>query len=184
MHEREDGATAVRILVVDDEPIARAVHGIALSSRGYVVEIADSAETALTRLRSEVFDAVISDVMMSNVDGIGLARMMRRDPRLIDTPILLITALNDRETRIRALEFADCILTKPVDVTELYLSLVTLLRRRARVLALRERVALNEGPGPVTGLSSQLTGGCQADEEERLRPTIAPRRRARTPRVA
>jgi DNA-binding response OmpR family regulator len=180
MDEREGIVMAARILVVDDDAIAQAVHGIALSSRGYVVETAASAEVALMRLRCESFDAVISDVMMANVDGIGLARAMRRDPRLIDTPILLITALHDRETRIRALEFADCILTKPVDLDELYLCLVTLLRRRMRVLALRECAGLKDGHG----FPAHTTDDCHAHEEERLRPTVAPGRRARAPRVA
>jgi putative two-component system response regulator len=140
---------ASRILVVDDEPSARSLYALTLESQGYVVHAVAGAEGALKELATETYDLLITDLMMPHVDGIGLARTIRRDARYVDMPIVLISALNDRETRIRALEVADAVMSKPLDMMELYLRLDMLIQGRLRVLALRERIELSENSGVV-----------------------------------
>lgn len=143
---------ALRILVVDDDQIARSIYVFALTSQGHFVMCAEDGQEALEKLGAEEFDVLITDLVMPRVDGIELARAVRRDARLVDMPVVLITSRDDRETRLRALEVADAIMTKPVDLMELYLCLDTLMRGRRRVLALREYIALVEHTGVLSKL--------------------------------
>ncbi len=90
-------------------------------------------------LESGSYDLLVSDVMMLRMDGIELARKVRRDGRFSDMPIILVTALEDRETRIRCLEVADAAMVKPMDREELRVQIGSLLRGRIRILSLRQK---------------------------------------------
>jgi DNA-binding response OmpR family regulator len=172
--------TASRILVVDDEPSARSLYVITLESQGYVVDAASGAREALEALQHETYDLLITDLMMPHVDGIGLARGIRRDPQFVDMPIVLITALDDRETRIRALEVADAVMTKPLDMMELYLRLDMLIQGRLRVLALRERIQLSENSAVIAKVITPEVDGILGVSQEEDMITIAPRAGRRT----
>lgn len=169
--------TASRILVVDDEPSARSLYVITLESQGYEVHSAAGADEALKKLENQSYDLLITDLMMPHVDGIGLAKVIRRDMRFVDMPIVLITALDDRETRIRALEVADAVMTKPLDMMELYLRLDMLIQGRMRVLALRERIELSEGSAVRSKVVTPEADGILARQSESAPATIAPARR-------
>ncbi len=145
--------SAARILAVDDDAFSRYLYVGLLSSLGYQVEHATCAADALELLESRPYDVLISDVMMLRTDGIELAHAVRRRAKFADMPVILVTALDDRETRIRGLQVANAILSKPIDKVELALQLKSLLRTRARILGLRRqldaRLALWTAPAGV-----------------------------------
>lgn len=81
-----------RVLLVDDEPMLRAVLCEYLTFAGHVVETCGDGDEALGRLRSERFDIVVSDVLMPGMDGLALCGAMRTIPQLADIPVLFVTA--------------------------------------------------------------------------------------------
>jgi len=122
-----------RILVIDDDSDFSDYVGIILSSHGYKVTTASSAEEGLRLLRQEAVDLVILDVMMSYVlDGWSVSRQMHHDPRLRRLPILMVSAIisseedrlfpGDPESKI------DGFMSKPIEPN-------ALLRRVAELLA-------------------------------------------------
>jgi len=114
------GTNAGTILVVDDEGTNRMLMKALLSSRGYQVVEAESGEQALEILESSKVDVVLMDVMMPGIDGIEACRRIRRRAEWIHLPIIIVTSLTDRETRIKGKEAGcDDFLNKPVDDLEL-----------------------------------------------------------------
>ena len=112
------------ILIADDDPDMRAYIGRCLrglpGEPARVLEAADGAEALALAERSAV-DLIISDVMMPGIDGIELCRAIRRDPRLRNVPVLLITGeFTDREARRMAVPNGlTGILTKPFNARTL-----------------------------------------------------------------
>lgn len=92
------------LLVVEDSITARILLKSLLESAGYRVETAVDGIDALTALRTGDFDLVVSDVEMPRMDGFTLTEAIRRDARLADTPVILVTALESREDRERGVE--------------------------------------------------------------------------------
>ncbi|HEY0554824.1 MAG TPA: HD domain-containing phosphohydrolase [Thermoanaerobaculia bacterium] len=108
-----------RILVVDDDELHRWLLGGMLGSLGYDFELASDGLEALGKLTGEI-DLVLLDVVMPGLDGFEVARRIRADGRFCDLPVILITALDSREDRVRAVEAgASDFIAKPVDQTEL-----------------------------------------------------------------
>lgn len=106
------------ILVVDDDPSLLRLLDIRLQSAGYTVQTADSASAALARVEQSVPDAVITDLRMDGMDGLGLLReLQRRQPGV---PVLLLTAHGTIPDAVSATQHgAVAFLTKPVDREEL-----------------------------------------------------------------
>lgn len=131
-----------RILVVDDETSMREFLGILLEREGYLVDLAESGDSALSRLESSVYDLVISDVKMPGLDGIGLlARIKELAP---DTAVLMVTAFCAAEQAVEAMKLgAYDYIAKPFNVEEIKIIVRNALDRRnlAREnLRLREEV--------------------------------------------
>ena len=131
-----------RILVVDDEISMREFLGILLEREGYLVDLAESGDVALSRLESVVYDLVISDVKMPGLDGIGLlARIKEVAP---DTAVLMVTAFSAAEQAVEAMKLgAYDYIAKPFNVEEIKIIVRNALDRRnlAREnLRLREEV--------------------------------------------
>ena len=84
-----------------------------LVSRGYAVDVAVDGIDGLNAARSGHYDLVISDVDMPRMDGIELVRQIKRDARLKDTPVVIVSYKESDEDRMRGLEAgADSYLTK------------------------------------------------------------------------
>lgn len=134
---------AGKVLVVDDQPLARAVLRLMLEADGFDVEECSGASEVMQRIASSRYDAVLLDVMMPDIDGIELCHRIRASGDLV-TPVLLVTALSDRASRTRGKEAgADDFLTKPVDRVELLVRIRCLQRVRAwydQVAGERERL--------------------------------------------
>ena len=118
-----------KILIVDDEINAvRMLRGV-LSPDGYNVLTAHSGAEALAVAMRETPDVVLLDVMMPDMDGYEVCAKLRADLRLANVPILLLTALDDQESRIHGLEAgADDFISKPFDSFELRARLRTITR--------------------------------------------------------
>lgn len=118
----------MRILVVEDEPkIARAV-AEGLGAAGYDVAIADTGEDGFFQLVSKPYDLVVLDWMLPGRDGIEVLETIRAQGR--DTPVLLLTAKDAVEDRVRGLDAgADDYLVKPFAFPELEARVRALLRR-------------------------------------------------------
>jgi two-component system, OmpR family, response regulator MprA len=117
-----------RVLVVDDEPAVRRALERALRLDNYEVELVADGEEALDVLARSPADAVILDVLMPRLDGLELARRMRKAGDR--TPILMLTARDAIDDRVAGLDVgADDYLVKPFALRELQARLRALLRR-------------------------------------------------------
>jgi two-component system phosphate regulon response regulator OmpR len=115
------------ILVVDDDRRLRALLQRYLSENGFRVTTAEDASSARTQIRSFDFDLIVLDVMMPGESGLSLALSVRTESRV---PILMLTARNDADDRIKGLEGgADDYLGKPFEPRELVLRIRTILAR-------------------------------------------------------
>ena len=121
----------MKILVVDDERAVRESLRRALELEGYEIELAADGQEALYRLESDAQpDALVLDVLMPGVDGLEVARTIRRSGNRL--PILMLTARTQVEDRVEGLDAgADDYLTKPFALEELLARLRALLRRTA-----------------------------------------------------
>jgi len=117
-----------KILIVDDDPQATTLLEMLLSPRGYeTISVNESSKAVNTAIETHP-DLIILDLMMPEPDGFKVCRMLRADARFIFTPILIITALDDTDSRIVAYGAgADDYLIKPYDVDELALTIRNLL---------------------------------------------------------
>lgn len=122
--------TAGTILVVDDDAqIVRLVRSY-LEQSGYQVLTASDGEQALHTLRSQKPDLVVLDVMLPGRDGLDVTRIVRADPSIAHTPILLLTARVEDVDRIVGLELgADDYVTKPFHPREVVARVKAILRR-------------------------------------------------------
>jgi PAS domain S-box-containing protein len=117
------------ILVVDDEPNGRALLQGLLQQEAYRVVAASNGSEAMELALEHRPDVVLLDVMMPVVSGYTVCQLMRNHALLQHVPILLLTALDDRASKLRGLEAgADDFLTKPFDPTELKTRLRTITR--------------------------------------------------------
>ncbi|MFF4186526.1 response regulator transcription factor [Streptomyces sp. NPDC001691] len=121
---------AVRILVVDDEPEVRAAVEDGLAVEGYEVRGAPDGLAALSEVAAWRPDAIVLDVMMPVLDGLGVCRQLRAMGDR--TPVLVLTALDAVSERVDGLEAgADDYLVKPFALDELVARVRALLRRAA-----------------------------------------------------
>jgi putative two-component system response regulator len=118
-----------RLLVVDDEERNRKLLGAMLRAEGHVALEAANGHDALERARLDSPAIVLLDIMMPGMDGYEVARQLKADPATSSIPIVMVTALADRDSRLRGLEAgAEEFVTKPVDRLELRVRVRNLLR--------------------------------------------------------
>jgi putative two-component system response regulator len=118
-----------RVLVVDDDPGISEVLRRLLTQAGYLVHTAGDAAAALAGVAAHRPDVILLDVVFSGTDGFTLCQQLKRDTATRLTPIILVTGLSDRESRIKGRAAgADDFLTKPVDTQELLARVASLVR--------------------------------------------------------
>ena len=118
------------LLVVDDDERIRTLLKEYLVNEGFIISTADSAITAHKKMKILDFDLIILDVMMPDLDGLKLLRMIRADNLLQKTPVIMLTAKSGVEDRIKGLEQgADDYVSKPFDAMELILRIQSILKR-------------------------------------------------------
>ncbi len=150
------------ILVVDDEEKNVELIDAMLASDGYRISGALSGREALQIVEISSPDIILLDVMMPEMDGFEVCRQLKLDPQTRAIPILMVTALNKKEHRVRAMEAgADDFLNKPVDRTELLVrvrSLVRIKRYHDELLgSLQEIEAQNERLRELEKAKERLT---------------------------
>ncbi|MGC8641984.1 MAG: HD-GYP domain-containing protein [Isosphaeraceae bacterium] len=117
------------ILIVDDEPSARRAMESLLAGEGYGLAFATSGAEALHLAKRLEPDLILLDVMMPGMDGLGYLRLIRSMPRLAEIPVILVTALDDRSSRLSGLEAgADDYVSKPIDRVDLRMRVRTIMR--------------------------------------------------------
>jgi class 3 adenylate cyclase len=120
---------AYRVLVVDDDPDMAGYLALLLKREGMAVEMAADGESALVRVMTAPPDLVLLDVMMPGMSGFDVCRQLKGDETTALIPIVLVTALEDSESRVRGIEAgADDFLSKPVKREELVARVKTLRR--------------------------------------------------------
>ncbi len=119
-----------KILLVDDESDVTDLLDYKLRQAGYAVRTLNDSLRALSMARDFRPDLIVLDVMMPELTGLQLLRMLRSDSLLRDLPVILLTARIETEDRVRGLEIgADDYVPKPFDTRELLLRIQALLKR-------------------------------------------------------
>jgi DNA-binding response OmpR family regulator len=117
-----------RVLVVDDEPMVREILARYLDSDGYLVEVAADGNKALETLRATSFDLVLLDLMLPELDGIEVFRIIQKS--LNPPAVIMLTARGEEADRIVGLELgADDYITKPFSPREVVARVRAVLRR-------------------------------------------------------
>jgi signal transduction histidine kinase len=117
------------LLIVDDEEKNIKLLKAMLFSDDYQIHEAHSGEQALIAVADCCPDLILLDVMMPGINGFEVCRQLKQDEKNRMIPIVMVTALKDKEHRIKAMEGgADDFLSKPVDRTELLIRVKSLLR--------------------------------------------------------
>lgn len=121
----------MRILLVEDEKNIRDVVKLNLELEDYEVVAVDNGADALKRAREEVFQLIILDVMLPDVDGFTICETIRLEDD--NTPVLFLTAKDTYEDKIKGLKKgADDYLTKPFNLEEFLLRVKNLVRRNLK----------------------------------------------------
>lgn len=133
---------ASTILIVDDEPSGRKTLEGLLYGQDYQLAFASSGIEAQAQATLLIPDLILLDVMMPGLDGFEVCRRLRADPQMAEVPIILVTALDDRDARLQGIEAgADDFISKPFDRVELRARVrtITRLNRYRRLLTERAK---------------------------------------------
>jgi len=134
-----------KILVVDDEPDALELVEFNLRQAGYDVSTAADGAEALTKARATVPGLIVLDLMLPEMDGLEVCKILRRDPATARIPIIMLTAKAGEIDRILGLELgADDYVTKPFSPRELVLRIKNVLQRLQKETARRERFTFGD----------------------------------------
>ena len=128
------------ILIVDDDPIAREGLEALLGRDNYRFIMAANGREAVEKTLAALPDLILLDVMMPEMDGYEVCRRIRGTPEVAEIPILILTALDDKDSLLRGLESgADDFLSKPVNRLELRARVATITRLNRYQRLLHER---------------------------------------------
>ena len=105
-----------KVLVVDDDPDLVAICSLVLS-QGYSVECALNGVEAVDKVQKSDVDVMLLDVMMPALDGLSVCKMVKRDPRTKDLPVIIISASENLREQDEAI--ADAVIPKPFDLDDL-----------------------------------------------------------------
>ncbi len=118
----------IKILLVEDDYDLNNLVKTILQRNGYSVSNFYSAKDALKSMENKVFDLIVSDIMMPEIDGFEFAKIIRENDKNI--PILFMTAKDEFEDKLRSYSLGvDDYMVKPIDIKELVLRIGALLRR-------------------------------------------------------
>lgn len=134
----------MRLLLVEDNPLVGTMLRVNLGQEGFEVHWHKTGESALTALETVHFDLALLDIGLSGISGIEVAGRIRKLG--LDTPIIMLTANDDLDTRVHALDRgADDYLPKPFDMDELIARVRAHLRRSSGMLEQLPEVEVRVG---------------------------------------
>jgi len=141
---KEHNVTSL-VLIVDDEYIGRETLQSVLEGEGYELEMAENGFQAIEKAKQLLPDVILLDVMMPGMTGFEVCQRIRSDPQIAEIPIIILTALDDRESLLNALKAgADDFISKPFDRFELRARLLGITRLNRYQKLLQERAKLRE----------------------------------------
>jgi cyclic di-GMP phosphodiesterase len=134
-----------RVLIVDDEYIGRETLQSVLEGEGYELEMAENGFQAIEKAKKLLPDVILLDVMMPGMTGFEVCQRIRNDPQIAEIPIIILTALDDRESLLNALKAgADDFISKPFDRYELRARLLGITQLNRYQKLIQERAKLRE----------------------------------------
>jgi len=147
------------VLIVDDEYAGRETLQSVLEGEGYRLEMAENGWQAIEKAKALLPDVILLDVMMPGMTGFEVCQRIRNDPQVAEIPIIILTALDDRESLLNSLKAgADDFISKPFDRYELRARLIGITRLNRYHKLVQERTKLQEA-------HSQLLGAYEATIE-------------------
>ena len=147
------------VLIVDDEYSGRETLQSVLEGEGYRLEMAENGWQAIEKAKALLPDVILLDVMMPGMTGLEVCQRIRNDPQVAEIPIIILTALDDRESLLNSLKAgADDFISKPFDRFELRARLIGITRLNRYHKLVEERTKLQEA-------HSQLLGAYEATIE-------------------
>ncbi|MBI5969845.1 MAG: response regulator [Deltaproteobacteria bacterium] len=133
--EKEDPAPILswsrraRILVADDDKFYLKIFSDLIAELGHDSLTVENGLEALEKVKDYRPDLVISDVVMPGMDGFELTKRLKHDPLTMYIPVLIITSLTDRESKVKGLDIgADELLSKPIDESEFRIRIKNMLK--------------------------------------------------------
>lgn len=135
------------ITVIEDNRVIAFLIDASLKAAHHTPSLCASGNEGLQAMRAAPPDLLILDVNLPDISGFDVALAMRQDVALSHVPILMLTALDDIDNRVRGLEVADDYLTKPFEKREFLARVGALLRRNTRAGALTGQLELIGGAG-------------------------------------
>lgn len=152
-----------KILVVDDEEILCEVLKLNLENENYEVDVAESAEQAMSMNLSQ-YDLILLDIMMGEISGVQMAKMMKKNPATAQIPIIFCTARDTEDDMIMGLNLgADDYITKPYTVRNVIARVKSVLRRTSKTTLEKTEPERYTVEGLVV---DKLLMRCTVDNEE------------------
>jgi len=143
-HYKENNMGSM-VLIVDDEYIGRETLQSVLEGEGYELEMAENGLQAIEKAKKLLPDVILLDVMMPGMTGFEVCQRIRNDPQIAEIPIIILTALDDRESLLNALKAgADDFISKPFDRYELRARLMGITRLNRYQKLIQERAKLRD----------------------------------------
>ena len=144
-YQNKDNNMSSLVLIVDDEYIGRETLQSVLEGEGYELEMAENGLQAIEKAKQLLPDVILLDVMMPGMTGFEVCQRIRSDPQIAEIPIIILTALDDRESLLNALKAgADDFISKPFDRYELRARLLGITRLNRYQKLIQERAKLRE----------------------------------------
>ena len=132
----------MKVLIADDDPVARAIVERIVRARGYEPVLAEGGRAALAAIMKEEVPLLVTDWNMPEIDGLELCRRVRAPQRKAYTYVILLTTQSGRKKLLEALEAGiDDFLTKPVDADEL----AARLKSGERVIEMQKHLRQMQG---------------------------------------
>ena len=148
-----------KILVVDDEPDALQLVEFNLKAAGYEVVTATDGAEALQAARAVAPNLIVLDLMLPEVDGLEVCKILRRDQRTSAIPIIMLTAKAGEMDRVLGFELgADDYLTKPFSPRELVLRIKRLLRSGPSTKDKEDRIHVGDLTLDIPGHQAMVKG--------------------------
>jgi len=142
---KENNNMGSMVLIVDDEYIGRETLQSVLEGEGYELEMAENGLQAIEKAKKLLPDVILLDVMMPGMTGFEVCQRIRSDPQIAEIPIIILTALDDRESLLNALKAgADDFISKPFDRYELRARLMGITRLNRYQKLIQERAKLRD----------------------------------------